>query len=113
MLEDLMKINTRKELLIHPHEMGDKKVNYLSDNFGYIEEISSTNHSWVTRIFVMFHSSDQYGVTWEGLCRVSGPEGLRECRHTHFFNDGYIFYMSSENMRIMMDFLETKYDMDR
>jgi hypothetical protein len=39
-------------------------------------------------------------------------ESLRECRHTYWGEDGYIFYPDSRHIRAILDELEIHFDMD-
>lgn len=110
---DIMGLDTSKELLLLQHEYEDMTYVQLDGkNFGYFEQYSVLNEDWCTRLFVSFASEDSDGVIYEALCTVSGPESMKECRHTNFFNGGYVFYMSYKHMVLMLDFLKTKYDMD-
>jgi len=72
--------------------------------------------NWYDFVFLEWESESDEGVFYKELCRVSGPGGkdssLRECRHTYFADNGYIFYMKKENIRAMLDFLEEYYDLD-
>lgn len=112
---DLDKLDTSTECVILPYEIEGMKIHMLDEYFGYIEQYADYREDYCTRLFVTAEGVNEKGevTCWLGLCTVSGPEkGLRECRHTHFFANGYVFYMNARRMRLMLDFLETKYDMD-
>lgn len=88
-----------------------QKVEYLTEDF--IVAYEKTHEVWMDFLFLeMNHYSDGEAFYSE-LCRVSGPsEGLRECRHTFFADDGYLFYMNGKNIIAMIEFLDKFYDMD-
>lgn len=110
---DIMNLDNSEELLLLPHEYEDMTYIPLDgENFGYFEQYSVINKSWCNRLFVSSVSEDCDGITYEALCTVGGSESMKECRHTHFFNGGYVFYMSYKHMGLMLDFLKTRYEMD-
>lgn len=94
----------------------------LEDTFDRVEDLSGAsfivayeefNETWMDFIFLELSHYSNDEAFYSELCRVSGPsDGLRECRHTHFADDGYVLYMSGKNMIAMIEFLSKFYDMD-
>lgn len=107
-----------------PYIDGSKVASYsdVKETFGRVEDLTGAdfivgyekaNETWMDFIFLElnhYHNNEPF---YSELCRVSGPsDGLRECRHTHFADDGYVFYMNGRNMITMIEFLDKFYDMD-
>ena len=64
--------------------------------------------------FVTFHRSDldYSNIEVDTLFTVDGTTGLREMRHTHFRDDGYVFYLSKDEMYAALKYCEKLFDMD-
>lgn len=104
---------------------GEFKLNELN-NFEQIEVIQLTSNFWAAQIinkggfdeilFLEFYSQE-YKKPETTMVRpfmyIQGfSKGLREGRHTYFPDNGYMFYLSADNMRTAMDHCQKYFDMD-
>jgi hypothetical protein len=106
----------------------DSKVVVLAECEGTIEELVPDNLWMVHTITdgivefaaLEFFTSPINRVGLEGLlCTVlvhgSGPSmspEFRECRHTYWGDDGYIYYLNAKHIRAVLDWLERHFDCD-
>jgi len=68
---------------------------------------------WYDFVFLTWSYGSDEGDFYQQFCKASGPSDfLRECRHTNFSNDGYLFYMNRTSIEAMLGFLSKYYDLD-
>lgn len=85
------------------------EAKYLGDCL-YV--ISETKDDWMEFVFLEETESQDGAIYGEVLISGCGYTGsLRECRHTWWGRDGYIFYPSPRAIRTALDWLETVFDM--
>lgn len=110
-----------KELQIE-NCIGDHTMYKLSDmlkNFTVVPvtkglyAIEDNQEHWIDVCFMTLDSSMDNEEFLSELFRSSGTLGcLRECRHTYFPDDGYVFYMNKGDMVAALEYLEKYFDMD-
>lgn len=103
------------------------KLDTLKENFQYEELIPES--LWVMHnnnpdkdgycsldfAFFDFNSSDGDGsnVELNMIMYGWGPTGtLKECRHTYWGKDGYIFYPNKKKIEIILNWLSVYFDME-
>lgn len=62
---------------------------------------TNVTESWAELAFLDFYSSnlDGSGTRVNLVLTAEGPTGLRECRHTRWGREGYVYYMNFEHVR--------------
>ena len=69
---------------------------------------------WLKWCFLEWAGGDMRGNdTFTPFMYGEGPSGsLRECRHTHIGEEGYVFYLNGQRMKQAIEWLEQHYDMN-
>lgn len=97
------------------------KLEDLKQNFDNVEILSeeyfivayNNSDCWYDFYFFEWNSTSDEGQYFKEYAKVSGPsDNLRECRHTYFQNEGYIFYLEKKKMLLFIEFLERYYDLN-
>ena len=78
--------------------------------------MESNDGIWVKLHFLEVNSWDEHETFVSSLFKCEGPGGvdhpLRECRHTYFPDNGYVFYLNYDNMIAALDYCKNYFDMD-
>ena len=78
----------------------------------YVVQDTKREH-WTRLHFLVANSWSDEETYVESLFKCEGTgDVLRECRHTYFPNDGYVFYMNYSDMTRALDYCKKFFDMD-
>lgn len=116
---NILDLDTSENHIFTDKELEGSSVIKLSDKLIVVEQ--KENDLWLNFLFLEWYSDTLYTRNgevmyseWQALAVVSGTgDSLRECRHMHFFNNGYIFYLDKDNFLLMIDFLSKHFDLDQ
>lgn len=82
----------------------------LNDRVYVVQEVKD---HWVNLHFLGVDSWDDRETYVRSIFKISGTgDILREGRHTHFPNDGYVFYMDYDEMITCLDYCKKFFDMN-
>lgn len=101
----------------------EKQAYYLSDlmKVGQLQQLGehlwaivvSSPEDWKEWAIFEWQCSDENLVETTMLVSGCGPTGyLKECRHTYWGENGYIFYPNAEHLKLALNWLETMYEME-
>lgn len=91
----------------------ESEYEVLALNKGLYVVKDTTRDHWTKLHFLVPNSWDDEETYVTSLFKCEGTGGvLRECRHTYFPNDGYVFYMNHQDMINALNYCKEFFDMD-
>lgn len=98
-----IKINTTRY-----YELPDSSTE-LVDNLYVWSEICDQSMQFKFMNFVSFDGDTTYVET---IMSGRGCIGLRECRHTYWGENGYIYYLNGQHLITIISWLKNHFDLD-
>lgn len=98
-------------------QASELQVEQLNDNLWVVHnyKVNKDNYCWLEFAFFEFNSSDGDGSNIEltMMMNGNGPVGsLKECRHTYWGKEGYMFYPNRTHINAALKWLSAYYDME-
>lgn len=85
----------------------------LPERLYIVHYYNAHNENWLHWEFLLWTGSDDENTYVETMVKGEGPVGLlRECRHSYWGKDGYIFYLQKDCVLKAIEWLSKYYDLD-